>query len=128
MFLPSGECIGDDLASRNIQRGRDHGLPGYMAFREFCGLPVFYSYSSGRPSSISQEDWMTLASLYESPADIDLFTAGLLEIPIEGALTGPVFNCIHAKQFQVSEHHFFSNECNGIQLNLYQSRMVSGFC
>ena len=40
-----GERKGFDLVALNIQRGRDHGIPGYNAFRRALGLKPVTSFA-----------------------------------------------------------------------------------
>lgn len=93
------EQVGLDLASMNIQRGRDQALPGYNAFRDWCGL--------GRATSaedllgyMNSQSVARMSTLYESIDDIDLFTGGVSEYPLEGAQVGPTFACIIGRQFE----------------------------
>jgi hypothetical protein len=65
---------GFDLASLNIQRGRDHGLPGYNAVRQAFGLPPKATFAE----ISSDPDIQTgLASLYDSVDDIDAWVGAL---------------------------------------------------
>ena len=37
--------------------------------------------------------------LYDTPEDLELFSAGLAENPVPGGLLGPTFTCIIGRQF-----------------------------
>ena len=95
--LASG--FGQDLVARNIQRGRDHGLPGYTKYREFCQLSVPSDWSE-RPAEIRQQTWERIESVYENVEDIDPFTGGVAEESVPGGVVGPTFACIISKQFE----------------------------
>jgi Animal haem peroxidase len=96
LFGQPGEG-GFDLASLNIQRGRDHGLPGYNDTREAFGLPRAESF---RDISSDPEIQTRLASVYPTPDDVDLWTGGLAEDPVPGAQVGELFFLIIKTQFE----------------------------
>lgn len=53
-----------------------------------------------------------LASLYESPDDVDLSVGGSLENIVDGTIVGPTFLCILTEQFlrtRVGDRFFFEN-------------------
>lgn len=52
-----------DLAALNIQRGRDHGIPGYNSYREFCGLRKVNRFSE-LGDTIFQDVIAILQSVY----------------------------------------------------------------
>ncbi|KAL4231588.1 heme binding [Mactra antiquata] len=90
-----------DLASLNIQRGRDHGIPGYNAWRNWCGLPVASHFGTGAGGLVDIDSDVAerLKHLYSDPNDIDLFTGGLSEHHVHEGRVGPTFACIIGRQF-----------------------------
>ena len=82
----------------NIQRGRDHGLPGYNKYREICTGNRAKDWSDLR-RSIDPQHIEQLRSIYRHVDDIDLYVGGFLEAAHEDSILGPVFKCIIGDQF-----------------------------
>ncbi|CAL7934955.1 unnamed protein product [Xylocopa violacea] len=98
LFQTPSFPFGMDLASINIQRGRDHGVPPYVQWREPCGLSSirdFDDLDAVMPPSAARK----FRLVYSSVEDIDLFAAGLAEKSVKGGLVGPTFACIIGQQF-----------------------------
>ncbi|KAH7718548.1 hypothetical protein AAVH_13958 [Aphelenchoides avenae] len=101
-----------DLASTNIQRGRDHYLPGYASVRSNCGLGRVRSFDDLRSVVANRDAISKLKQVYSNVDDIDLFVGSMLESPLEGALVGPTTACILRKQFQAlrdGDRFFYEN-------------------
>ena len=93
--------IGLDLASLNIQRGRDHGLPSYGQWRSYCGLSKATTIDDLRNEISNPSVRAKLLMIYgNNPDNIDLFVGGLLEDTLPGSQLGPTFQCIIGDQFK----------------------------
>ncbi|CAF0918628.1 unnamed protein product [Brachionus calyciflorus] len=94
-------AISQDLAALNIQRGRDHGIPGYAAFRKLCNLTEAKSFDDLKKEISNKEVRDILQKLYGDVRNIDLFPGGILEDVVPGAKMGPTFMCIISHQMKV---------------------------
>jgi len=63
--------FGEDLVTRNIQRGRDHSIQPWLSYRVWCGFPTPDDWQI-IPPDITPDKWNTLRKLYLRVADIDL--------------------------------------------------------
>jgi peroxidase len=88
---------GLDLASLNIQRGRDHGLADYNSIRAAYGLPRVSSFAQITSDVELQEK---LATLYGTVDNIDAWVGLLAEDHARGASVSTTSQRIIADQFQ----------------------------
>ncbi len=93
---PGSGAPGLDLASLNIQRGRDHNLPTYNEMREALGMRKIESFSD----PIFQDGvGEQLAAVYSSPDEVDLWVGGLAENASGNSMLGETFTKIVSEQF-----------------------------
>ncbi|XP_064108044.1 chorion peroxidase-like [Macrobrachium nipponense] len=91
--------FGLDLLALNIQRGRDHGLPGYTKWLAKCGYRNFNKFED-LSRVMSNNTIAALKSVYKSVHDIDLYPGGISETHLEGGILGPTFTCLLTDQFK----------------------------
>lgn len=104
-----------DLGSLNMQRGRDHGLPGYGKWREFCGLSQPRTLRELAEVMNNTDLAKRLLDLYGTPDNIDPWLAGVAEPFVRGGRVGPLFACLIARQFQnIREGDRFWWQNNGV--------------
>ena len=122
LFSPDPNIPGFDLASTNIQRGRDHGLPTYLTWKQWatdrCNLT-----SDGFRNELTE---IHLLQTYGSLDNVDLFVGGLAESPLPGALVGAVIACIFSNTFiNVRDGDRFFYENSDPNTGLYTPEQIA---
>ena len=103
--------FGLDLASLNIQRGRDHGLPDYKTVRRyFTGQDIFDFNQINNQGTIGQD----LATLYNNDIEeIDLWVGLLAEEHMPNGKMGRTMHEILKAQFESvrdGDYYYFEND------------------
>ena len=103
LFGPPG-AGGFDLASLNIQRGRDRGIPAYNDVREALGFGRASDFADITSDPDLQQK---LFEAYGSVDEVDLWVGGLSEDAMAntGSQLGPLFTKIVADQFIALRDH-----------------------
>nr|XP_047138701.1 peroxinectin A isoform X2 [Hydra vulgaris] len=99
----TGTQTGFDLASINIQQGRDHGLADFNTVRKYLGLPAYKSFEEITSDRDIAEK---LKSLYQSVDKFDLWVGGLAENHVLRSELGKTFLKIILEQFRRIEIDF----------------------
>jgi hypothetical protein len=124
LFGPPG-AGGLDLASLNIQRGRDHGLADYNSTRAALGLPRVTSFSQ-----ITSDAKLAsrLAQLYGTVDNVDLWVGGLAEDHVAGGNLGATFQKILVDQFtrtRAGDRFWFQRDLQGPDLALVMNTSLA---
>jgi hypothetical protein len=102
--------FGIDLASLNIQRGRDHGLPNYNRVRAY-----YTGVSASSFASITSNTELAnkLKSLYVTVNNVDLWVGILAEDRLPGKSVGKTMHAMLKAQFEKirdGDYYFYRND------------------
>jgi hypothetical protein len=116
---------GFDLVSLNLQRGRDHGLPGYNQTRLDLGLAPAEDFGDISSSPA------VAGALLEAYGDVDLvdvWVGGIAEDHVDGALVGELLRAIIGDQFRRlrdGDRFWYQNTLHGPLLAFVESVRLS---
>jgi peroxidase len=108
--LVGGDVYEMDLIAIDIQRERDVGLGTLNQTRVAIGLNQYHSFAELPTDPVLQNN---LHAVYGAIDNVDLFIGGLAENHAPGALVGPTFQAIIARQFdalRAGDRFFWLNE------------------
>ena len=112
-----------DLASINIQRGRDHGIADFNSVRAALGLARYSKFEEISPSNPALAEKMKL--LYSDRIEnVDLFVGGLAEDHLKEGNLGETFARIIKDQFEVlrdGDRFYYEN----VDLNFFSPGEIS---
>lgn len=96
----SAHAVALDLAAINIQRSRDHAIPPYTKWRQFCNMSEVNDFDDLAGEITDETVRQKLKELYGSVHNIDVWVGGILENQVEGGKVGPLFRCLLVEQFK----------------------------
>ena len=106
-----GNIFGD-LMAINVQRARDHGLPGYAHYREVHGLGAVNSFDD-LSDSFSSEQIARFKVVYKNVKDIDVFPGSIAESPFPGRVLGSVNTHVilkHMGKFRSGDRFWYERD------------------
>ncbi|XP_046606804.1 peroxidasin [Neodiprion virginianus] len=99
-LFKTAHAVALDLAAMNIQRSRDHAIPGYTEWRKFCNMSNAETFDDLAGEISSPTVRRKLSELYGHPGNVDVWVGGILEDQLPGAKVGPLFKCLLLEQFK----------------------------
>lgn len=109
LFGPPG-AGGTDLASININRGRERGIPDFNSLRAAVGLQPYTFFSQFNSNA---QVFTRLLSTYTNVNEVDAWVGLLAEEPMPDALFGPTIMEIMKRQFQAlrdGDRFYYEND------------------